>query len=218
MKAEHRKELETNKLADKIGKVVQSFKEGPSRNATIYGSLVLVAVALFFVYRWVSENAKSTDSNRWLQLLQSGTREDLDRQLKENPDTEQARLDRLQLARLDLESGLTNLASVAGHAKAIEYLRRAAESYEKLAGETAATPLLAQEALLNAGKAREALGEYDQAKRNYERLAHDYPHSLKGKDAANQIKKLEEAGPLLDELKNLAKETPNDSVKVPPSR
>jgi hypothetical protein len=216
MKAEHRKELETNKLADKIGGIIQSFKEGPSRNATIYGSLVVVAVVLFVVYRWVAENAKATDSGRWLRLLQASSRDDLNSLLKETADTEQGRLDRIQSARLDYEYGQTNLGSVVTRAKAVESLRHAAESYEKLAGETAATPLLAQECLLNAAKAREGLGELDQAKRLYERLARDYPQSLKGKDAAAQVKKLEEAGPVLDELSRLAKEVPSEPVKVPP--
>jgi hypothetical protein len=127
MKAEHRKELETNKLADKIGGVVQSFKEGPSRNAIIYGSIVVVAILLIIVYRWVSANATATDSNRWLRLEQITSRDELQSFSKENPDTEQGRVARLQLARIDLVNGLTNLGSI-NRAEAIKSIRTAAES------------------------------------------------------------------------------------------
>jgi hypothetical protein len=83
--------------------------------------------------------------------------------------------------------------------------------------ESASSPQLAQEALLNAAKARESLGEIDQAKQLYGRLARDYPQSLKGKDAAEQLKSLEAASPVLDELKNLAKDTASEPVAVPAS-
>jgi tetratricopeptide (TPR) repeat protein len=216
MKAEHRKELETNKLADKIGGFVQSFKEGPSRNAIIYGSVVMAAIVLIVIYRWVSANATATDSTRWLRLEQITSREELETFSNENPDTEQGRLARFQLARIDLVNGLTNLGSI-NKTDAIKGIRRAAESYEKLVGESASAPQLAQEALLNAAKARESLGEFDQAKQLYGRLARDYPQSLKGKDAAEQLRSLEAAGPVLDELKRLAKDNAGEPVNVPPS-
>ena len=49
MKAEERKELETNVLADRVGKVVQKMKGGPSRRV-VFWLVVLgtVAVGLFF--------------------------------------------------------------------------------------------------------------------------------------------------------------------------
>jgi hypothetical protein len=216
MKAEHRKELETNNLADKLGGFVQSFKEGPSRNAIIYGSLVGVAIVLFLVYRLVSANATSNDSARWLNWDQIATREALDSFISENNDTEQGRLARFERARLDLVDGLSKLGSL-GRADAIKSVRRAAEAYEKLAGESGNSPQLTQEALLNAAKARESLGEYDQAKQLYGRLARDFPQSLKGKNAAEQIKALDAAGPELEELKQqLAKdESPPVSVPAP---
>jgi tetratricopeptide (TPR) repeat protein len=211
MKAEHRKELETNKLADKIGGFVQSFKEGPSRNAVIYGSLVAVALLLFVVYRWVSSNATANDSARWLSWDQISTREGLESFASENADTEQGRLARFELARLDLVDGTSKLGGF-NKLEAVKSLRRAAESYEKLAGETGNPPQLTQEALLNAAKARESLGDYDQAKQLYARLAREYPQSLKGKNAAEQAKELETPGIELEELKVLVKdlgETPS---------
>src|SRR5579871_2657649 len=109
MKAEHRKELETNTLADKIGTFVQGFKEGPSRNAIIYGSLIGVALVLFLIYSWVASNAKSSSSNRWLEWDQIDDRAQADTFSKEHADTEQGRLARFELARLDLVEGVSGL-------------------------------------------------------------------------------------------------------------
>jgi tetratricopeptide (TPR) repeat protein len=215
MKAEHRKELETNKLADQLGGFLKSFQEGPSRNAIIYGSLVLVAILLFLVYRWVSTNATANDSARWLNWDQVATREALDAFITENSDTEQGRLARFERARLYLVEGMSKLGSV-GRADAIKSVRRAAEEYEKLAGDSGNTPQLTQEALLNAAKAHESLGEYDKAKQFYGRLARDFPQTLKGKFAAEQIKALDAGGPELEELKQLAKDdSPSVSVPAP---
>jgi tetratricopeptide (TPR) repeat protein len=215
MKAEHRKELETNKLADKIGQTIQSFKEGPSRNAIIYGSVVAVAVLLFVVYRWVSANASATASARWMAWDQLSTREDAERFAKDNVDNEQGRLARFELARLDLVSGVTKLDNTFQKADAIKELRRSADAYKKLADESGNAPLLAQEALMNAGKAHESLGEYDKAKELYGKLARDYPQSINGKNAAEQVKALEADSAVLDELKTLAIEPPSTPLSSP---
>jgi tetratricopeptide (TPR) repeat protein len=218
MKAEHRKELETNKLADKIGGFVQSFKEGPSRNAVIYGSLVGVVLLLLIIYRWVSANTTASDSARWLSWDQVATRTGLESFATENGETEQGRLARFELARLDLVDGLARLGSPISRTDGIKSVRRAAEAYKKLAGESGNTPQLTQEAMLNTAKALESLGEYGEAKQWYERLARQYPQSLKGKNAAEQAKALDSPGPDLEELKQLAKEgseTPPPSISLP---
>jgi hypothetical protein len=208
MKAEHRKELATNTLADKLGTLIQSFKEGPSRNATIYGTVVVVALLLVVVYRWVSANATANDSGRWVRWDQLMTRDELEKFADDNRDTEQGRLARFEMARLDLQDGLRDLGSQLTRTEALKRLRRAAESYKNLAGESGNSALLSQEALQNAAKARESLGEYDLAKEFYSRLARDFPQSLKGKEAAEQVKLLEKPGPGLEELKQLARDEP----------
>jgi tetratricopeptide (TPR) repeat protein len=215
MKAEHRKQLETNTLADKIGGLAQSFKEGPSRNALVYGTLVVAVLVLVVIYRWVAANATANDSARWVRLDQVSNTEQADSFIKENPDTEQSRVERFQVARLDLVQGLRDLASL-DRDKAIRRVRSAAEAYEKLAGESGNTPQLTREALLNAAKAREGLGEYEQARQLYGRLARDFPQSLMGKAAAEQAKALESPGRGLEQLKDLAKETPADRPALPP--
>ncbi len=206
MKAEHRKQLETNTLADKIGGFVDSFKEGPSRNAIVYGTVIVVVLLLILIYRWVSGNATSNDSDRWRRWGQVATREELDTFIKEYPDTEQGRLAQFELARLDLVEGQRDLDSPLDRAGALKKVQRAADAYEELAGKPANSPQLNQEALLNAARARETLGQFDRAKEWYDRLARDYPNSLKAKDAGEQVKALDSSGAVLEELKQLAKE------------
>lgn len=72
MKAEHRKELETNTLADKMGQAMQRVKTGNRRTFII--TLVvaaLVAVALWVVYANVSETRKSA-SDAWVKFDDGG--------------------------------------------------------------------------------------------------------------------------------------------------
>lgn len=69
MKAEHRKELQTNKLADSLGKMVQRAKEGPSRNTVIVIGSVAVVVALFFTWRYFSRRSQRLDAQRSADFL-----------------------------------------------------------------------------------------------------------------------------------------------------
>jgi hypothetical protein len=140
-----------------------------------------------------------------MRLDQVTTRPELENYLKDNADSEQGRLARFELARLDLVEGVRDLGSLS-RAEALKRVRQAAESYEKLAAQPALTPQLAQEALLNAAKARETLGDFEAAKEMYARLAREYPQSLKGKAAEAQLKALQAPGPDLEELKLLAKD------------
>jgi tetratricopeptide (TPR) repeat protein len=215
MKAEHRKELETNTLADHIGQFVQNLKQGPSRSALVWGTAIAVLILLIVAYRWIASNAASNDSGRWLRFDQITSREDLETFLKDNAETEQGRLARFELARLDLVEGLGNLGSL-NRADAVKKVQRAADIYEKLSSESGNTPQLTREALLNAAKARESLGEYDKAKQLYQRLARDFPQSLAGKSAAEQAKALDSSSPELEELKQIAKDTSGDTIRPAP--
>jgi tetratricopeptide (TPR) repeat protein len=215
MKAEHRKQLETNTLADNIGNFVQNLREGPSRSAVVYGSIIVGIILLIVVYRWISSNAAASDSSRWLRWDQISNREELETFLKDNTDTEQGRLARFELARLDLVEGLNNLGTL-GRSDAIKRVQRAADVYERIASEQGNTPQLTREALMNAAKARESLGDYDKAKQLYNRLAREFPQSLMGKSAAAQVKALDAGGLELEELKQLAKDTSGDTIAPPP--
>jgi tetratricopeptide (TPR) repeat protein len=202
MKAEHRKELQTNVLADRLGKAIQGIKEGPSRGTMLLvGGAALVGL-LAFIWWYFWSTSQAADSARWAQwdgLLTPPALESF-AQNKEIQGTAQGRVARFQLARLNLQTGLRELGSA--RAAALENLRKAAQRYEELANETSDSPLLLQEALLGAGKANESLGNVDKAKAFYQKLANDHPNSPFARDGKAQLERLEKDGKDLQELAN----------------
>ncbi|MHB1423701.1 MAG: tetratricopeptide repeat protein [Gemmataceae bacterium] len=195
MKAEHRKELMTNTLAHRLGEAVQSVKEGPSRG-TLYGlAAVGLVVILGLVWYYMAASAKDADSARWLKWDSLTTPEQLTKFL-ENKDEEgqpQGRLARMEEARRRLYEGLRQLGNASFRKKAIEDVQKAAELYDQLAGECADKPLLHQQALMGAAKAHEGLGEVDQARKYYQQLKDSYSDTFFGRDAAEQLQRLDAA-------------------------
>jgi tetratricopeptide (TPR) repeat protein len=216
MKAQHRKELETNALADRLGGLMHGLKEAPSRGTLIVGGLVVLAVALVVVWRLVAHSTQERTSERWLKLYEALGTEELKQFVKENPDKPQARVARFELARRDLYQGLRDLGSSLAGREAVQRIRDAAAEYDKLAKEAADTPSLAraapgmeQEALLNAGKAYEALGDLRKAREMYGRVAKSDPQG----PGAKQLARLDSAG---DEVEQLKKDLV-DPVERPPA-
>lgn len=200
MKAEHRKELQTNVLADHLGKAIQGIKDGPSRGTMIFVGVVALAGLLIFVWWYFWSTSQAADSARWTTWDGLTTPAALDSfaQNKDNQNTTQGRVARFQIARLSLRAGLRELGSA--RAAALENIRKAAQTYEALANESSELPLLQQEALLGAGKANEALGEVEKAKGYYKKLADSHPDSPFGKDARAQLERLEKDGKEVQEL------------------
>jgi tetratricopeptide (TPR) repeat protein len=202
MKAEHRKELQTNVLADRLGKAIQGIKEGPSRGTMLLVGAAALVGLLAFVWWYFWSTSQAADSARWAQWDGLTTPAALESfaQNKENQGTPQGRVARFQLARLSLQTGLRELGSA--RAAALENLHKAAQRYEELANETTDSPLLLQEALLGAGKANESLGDVEKAKRFYQKLANDHPNTPFAKDARAQLERLEKDGKDLQDLAN----------------
>jgi predicted negative regulator of RcsB-dependent stress response len=190
MKAEHRKELQTNTLQASLKQTFEGIKQGPSRNTVVILVLVALGALLFFTWRYFSTSAAASDSTRWRQWSELTTTEQA-QAFADSEDargTVQARLTRFKLARYQLENGITDLG--AGLPGAEERIRKAASEYEALI-DSAKAPLLQQEAILNAGKGREALGELDEAKSHYDRLVNAFPDSPAGKIAKERLAQFE---------------------------
>jgi hypothetical protein len=232
MKAEHRKELGTNVLADYLGTALQHAKEGPSQKTLIYGGIVLLVVALIATFWYFSTRSKANDSARWEEwgALTVKTRFDVEdkelAKLKEkypgtdpetlkrlyeldkfeaaNSGTTQARLARFQKARL-LMRKTEGLGSFFRDLREDAKLRIKAggELYEKLSDESGDVPALAQEALFNAGKANEDLGDFNRAKQYYEKLKKDHPKCLYVPAADKALARLNDEK-VAAELKNVA--------------
>lgn len=211
MKAEHRKELHTNALADRLGHLYQGVKSGPKANSAgswIIGILTLVTLGAWFFAGGTHESRSSL----WVKLDTDNTPGELDFITKNNPDilgTIPGRTIRFQRARLLLQQGLENLVSPNHHRSAVQSLVEARSLYGDLAPvclpDNGQDAILAQEAMLGAAKAEEALagvpqldnpsegrGSLDEAVKLYRKLAEKYPNSFAGEAATKRLEVLED--------------------------
>src|SRR5437870_2747860 len=65
MKAEHRKELETNVLADRMGRLLENFKQKPERGTMFWVVAGIVVVALTFLGVRYYQLGKDDNSDAW---------------------------------------------------------------------------------------------------------------------------------------------------------
>jgi tetratricopeptide (TPR) repeat protein len=205
MKAEHRKELQTNVLADRVGRLLQGIKSRPSPTAITIGILFGLAILIgigWWVYRQYSHEKQS---NAWVQIDEA----DSVRQLQDIADEKKGgmpnRIVRFDLARAKLRHGLMYYYAVAERDDALTEIEEAAELYAALADESKDIPILVQEALLGMGKARESLDDLDSAREAYQKLVDRYKDSAAGEEAAKRLKALDDsqAVKLSTELKEL---------------
>ncbi len=68
MKAEHRKELQTNVLADRMGRVIQGMKRGPSRSSLVTVVLVLLVAGAVMFFLWRLSRAREREAQRWVEF------------------------------------------------------------------------------------------------------------------------------------------------------
>jgi hypothetical protein len=205
MKAEHRKELATNVLADRLGRAYAGLKHGPSRGTVFYFGLALVAGLIVLAWWYFSTSSAKHNSDRWVKFDELVFPEQVGGflQKEEIKDTPQARLARFLEARQQLRDGLSRLGSERD--EGTRGVRRGTELYEELLKESAAAPLLQQEALWGAAKGNETLGNRDKAKGFYKRLREEFPDSALAKDADRQLKRLKDEANQQD-LNDLAAE------------
>lgn len=200
MKAEHRKELHTNALADRMGRLMQGVKSGRKPTSIVLWVIILLAVGI--VILWYSSGGPNpARSQLWVRLQQDIDQDnpeslaDLKKIADENPGTTVGRLAQFQRARRLLgRYGVENLYS-PDRAKAITNLQEARQLYEKLAQELNDYPVLRQEALLKIAIAEEALTGVPKAEGSPEKLGsldnalEDYRRYLAGADKDSPLYK-----------------------------
>lgn len=219
MKADHRKELQTNVLADRMGRMVQGLRSGGPRSmsaiAWVIGGLALVAIVSLY---WAM-GQRNNLSEAWVKMDNQainlprnpgepgGEAVTYDAIIREHPGTVPARTARFQVARIKLKTGLSGIYSEAFRGEAAKLLRDAREQFTKLAAECQGVPILEQEALLGAAKAEETLagvaepdsedkrmGNLDEALKLYQRLAAKFPGTYEGQAAEKRAKELQDEG------------------------
>ncbi len=202
MKAEERKELQKNDLAAGLEKLVTGVTEGPSKNTVTYMTLGIVGVALvvgmFYTWQHFAAQSRTADADRWEELNRINSdsawtvnTDKLEDFAKKNAKTPQARLARFELARYWIQSD-RDLAAPGRQGDALSNVKKARDLYKELIAESSDSPVLAQEALMGTAKGSETIGDIDEARRQYEKLAKDYPQSVYGKDAAKQLERIKD--------------------------
>ena len=207
MKAEHRKELQTNFLADRMGRLMQGMKAGPQTSGSVV-IWVLTALTIGTIVAWYVASMNSNRSPLWVRFEQDSAQHDLEGLTSlatANPGTLPARAARLQRARISLQEGLASLYS-SQRETAVSQVKQARQLYTDLAQECTDDPILAPQALMGAAKAEEALagipkgddsgeglGTVDTALEYYHRLVKNYSNSFLAKAAQERIDNLEKS-------------------------
>jgi hypothetical protein len=209
MRAEHRHELQTNLLANQMGRLLESMKSPGKSRTKLTWVFVILTIGCLVVWQIYAGATQAEHSALWFRLdtathdLHRGM-SDLAALAHDGQGTFAARAARFNLARLRLEDGQSPVTAFQ-RADAAKSLKEARKSYEELASQCADQPILAQEAMMGVAKADEALigistpddvqKDLEQALLSYRRLAERYPNSVLGKAAQERITELEARKP-----------------------
>lgn len=163
MKAEHRKELETNVLADKMGKLITGAKQGPSRGFVFYLLAGLfVVVVIFGINRWINYSAGQS-SKLWLRV-EDGDLEQMKVVYQAGVGENPGKVARLQFAWEELwVYGIKRLGGNPALARAS--IEQAREKYTELAKACEGDPVFHPEALYGLAVIEET-GLIDKANRD----------------------------------------------------
>jgi hypothetical protein len=204
-----RKQLESTALGQQLEHLYEGLRQGPSRNTLLSAGAIVLIILLVVVARWFWVSSQEGESARWLRLDEALFPSQIEALARDKSlaDSTQARVARILEARVKLTEGLRNLAADKEARKEVEEGTRL---YEELIKESSSlVPLLRQEVLLGAAKGNEALGKRDQAKRYYEQLAQEFKDSALGKEARQQLERLQKDEKDLQQLDKLL--APKDS-------
>ncbi|MFM8378498.1 MAG: tetratricopeptide repeat protein [Planctomycetia bacterium] len=164
-------ELEGNALAEKTLEIIDRLRPHTNTILLILGGL-LVALAAWVV---VSSQAATTKSQAWdafLAGLSGGDPQAFDEVVRRYPGTPAAEWSRLVMADMALIDG-TELLFV-NKDQAPPRLRAAAELYASILASRPAA-MLAERATFGLAKARESLGQLEEARRGYAAVAAEHP-------------------------------------------
>jgi hypothetical protein len=209
MKTEHRKELQTNILADRMGKLLQSMKTAPRSSSMLIWVFAVLIVGTYALWQYYAHAAFTERSKLWTDLGVAIQDSDTGWQrlpafAQANPGSIAGRAARFELARIRLQQGLESLGSPSEREAAIKQLVETRREYKTLAAECPDAPLLAQEARMAVATVEESLdgvpdpenpgtthGSLQLAVAQYRELAAEYPDSPMGKIAAGRAQAIE---------------------------
>ncbi len=219
MKAEHRKELETNSLATGMGKLIQQVKKPKDRSLVMYliGAAVVVGVLGLIVL--VRSRRAEQGAEHWL-FLDNGGRGFLHELMKEpSSETNQGKAARMQFAWIKFwENGVKSIGSEPE--SAMRMLDSLAKEYEELAVACKGDPVFEPEALYSLAVIEETRAVQDRrqldiALAKFNDLAKKHPKSAHGIEAAKRAEALEENSKSRAEIVQFYQDM-QQSLRVPP--
>ena len=199
MKAEQRKELETNILADKMGQAMKRVKTRPRRSFFVYLILtVAVLVAATLTYLWITGNRRD-NSNRWY-MLYDASRENLLAMSQTNGETDAGKAASFQIAwNMFWSEGVKMIgyqSRLPGGERGVDHAMTALEKvgglYEKLAEDCKTDPIFHPQALLGQAVVEETMAlqkieHLDTAAKYYNELVDKYKDTAEGKFAKGRL-------------------------------
>jgi hypothetical protein len=184
MKAEQRKELETNALADRMGHMMTRMKTQPRRTATYWViAIAVLFIALFTLFRWYTMS-RENNSHNW-RLFEIGSRGSIDMLAKEEALTTQGKAARFEKAWIFYwEAGVKRLG--IEREKALDAMDFSADIYRKLAKDCEDDPIWESEALyalavIEETHAVQDIEALDKAKLKYEAVVAKHKDTARGK-------------------------------------
>lgn len=187
MKTKRRHELQTNILADYIGKHLQQLKPY-SRHITIGILLIFTAVlvGLFFSNKWAGKRGKS-----WSDFSKAFAATDADA-LEEvanlHDGTTAALWARLSAGEIKVATGSSQLFT--DREKAEKMLKDAKEHFLVVEKDAAGHPQLVERARFGLAQAHESLSDVKNAQKYYDEVARSSPNSAFGKLAKRRFDRL----------------------------
>jgi len=194
MKAEQRKEMETNTLADRMGRVMQRVKTSPRRTFLTYFIVtVALLIALWVGYRWYYKDVAER-SLQWLKLYDGSA--NFIQDLAKDSDTYSGKAALFQIAwELYWLDGVKMMAS--DKVGAMKSLKRSVDLYGQLAEKCKDDKVFEPQALLGRAVAQEtrAVENRDhlkKAKEYYEELTTKYEKSAEAEFARKRLEILKD--------------------------
>jgi hypothetical protein len=244
MKAEHRHQLHTNALADRMGRFLQGMKSAPKSTSTLVWVFAILIVGTYGVWQYALSATAKGRSALWTSVDEATRNPSnflgaLERIESENPGSIAARSARFQLARWNMQQGLESV--VGEPMRALPFLKQARKLYSDLIPDCVDTPSLAQEAMMGKATAEESLagiveptsaeqtpgtensgqtreehaGSLDKALQEYRALANTYPDSILGKQAEQRAKQLDSSKSKVEQFYADAKQPAAPKVSPP---
>jgi hypothetical protein len=195
MKAEHRKELQTNTLAANMGRLVQRIKTKPQRRTVLWVALAVAVVAGLIGWYVLHGNRQRQTAELWYMAGNLDER-NLKTLLSNWPNTKPGLAARYQYAWLILwNDGIKQLGTSP---KAVDSVKAAQSEYKRLLEEAKEDKSLAAEAAYNIALAQESLAvsnpkNLDDAIPLYKRVVDDYGGTAWAKSAQKRLDALKGA-------------------------